>query len=946
MIEKAAENIRESPVERGFVYCPGYSRNESDSMMKSFKRKTDAQYDKTHAQEELVFERKHLKDIIHTLTSEIKQRGTKIPLLVLPFRSQEIDDEDGLNKLVGALVHNGRPRGIVDIEKAIKSTENVYTLMSTLKYFWCRLPGNAIIGWKAYTKFVKLEEESNFTKKSFLEFMPNCLSSGAHASIVYDFFDLIVALVINSKKNLMSSRKLCRLMGLWAFNPIRNAPTGEPSFERGLFEWIPSSDAMFHLLLSFLRSMPPGGDINKLPSTFQVLLKANEYPPASTSSQLEHSKTQIEVPLITLKSNNPSKNPAELIAKVSKTLKFDDATLFKTREDYLLLKRLFKDSDGEIINKLSQEGQRILENLCLSDNGCSTSMTGQEKVSSSGADFFTAEIHRISIDDYYIWTWLASLGDEETDLKRRTFGKSYIMEVELAEGFKKWVILEEQDVERDGYDIELELKQEKLKELNAKIQQAQMKMKQPPPPLPKDYGIPERSNKRPVVLPDDEILNTDTIRLEQQYAKGIRLSLKNDLDDDNDDFLKDDFLDAEIRRLAISHNTRLEEEDKLQKAKEKERIEMEVKKQMEREKIEREAKEKIEREAKEKIEMEARVREDMKLRESQEHERALRAKDLEIQRQKELELQKKKEYELREKTRRDMELRERQRVEYEQRERQRVEYEQRERQRVEYEKRERQRVEQERLAMEAQHVKDIKRAKEVREMQTIEVRERELKERERQLALKEQQLMQQQQQVPLRSHQPPVGIMPMVSPPQSSSSTTPPQTQPSQQIQSPPPPPPQQQQQQHHQQHHQQQQQQQQRYLNSPVPGQQQRQRFHPQNTSSAGMASEYATSSVYSSQPFFEPGSSLPPPANGYHRGMGSPPPQQFHYHMPVGGPPTPKMGTPNGSPMMPGKGYGNEVNHSINGYSSAVISQMPTQGKVNKRQARDAFMGNGFGI
>ncbi|GMF08553.1 unnamed protein product [Ambrosiozyma monospora] len=82
------------------------------------------------------------------------------------------------------------------------------------------------------------------------------------------------------------------------------------------------------------------------------------------------------------------------------------------------------------------------------------------------------------------------------------------MEAELAEGFKKWVIIEEQDIERDNYDVELEIKQEKLKELEDKITAAQkeakrikqeakkraldeqekLKMEPIPPPLPsKDY---------------------------------------------------------------------------------------------------------------------------------------------------------------------------------------------------------------------------------------------------------------------------------------------------------------------------------------------------------------------------------------------------------------------------------------------------------------------------
>ncbi|GMF08682.1 unnamed protein product [[Candida] boidinii] len=359
--------------------------------------------------------------------------------------------------------------------------------------------------------------------------MPKCLSSGAHASIVYDFFDLIVTLAGNSQSNMMSGKKTCKVCGLWAFHPIRKLENGMPCFERGMFEWVPAADAMYHLLLSFLKALPPpqkGKNQKHLPDPITSLLRNNEdYPPPQTTA-INTSRSLQEVPMVTLKVNNPSKTPAELLARVARTLRFDDATIFYTREDYLLLKRLFKDVNN-LTDKLSTEGSRILDNMCIYDEdmvsdgvtgknqikfklipGWSTDMTAdrfddiqtplaesntvnnnnnsntgtssssaKKKVKPRQTDFFTANVSRASIDDYFIWTWLASLGLEQTSEKKKTFGKTYIMEVQLAEGFKKWVIVEEQDVTKDGYDIELELKQERLRELKEAIKLQEKKLK-------------------------------------------------------------------------------------------------------------------------------------------------------------------------------------------------------------------------------------------------------------------------------------------------------------------------------------------------------------------------------------------------------------------------------------------------------------------------------------
>lgn len=598
-----------------FIYCPDIEPAEIDEFKKTLKRKTDDEYI-LEKEYDITFERKHVKDLVHTMTSELKKVGTKVPLLILPFRPEHHDKD--LKLFLNKVFINAMPIADSDAKEIVKKT-NPHVLMSALKFIWCRLPGKAIIGWKSYTKFVKLEDNAGFPNKAFLEFMPNCLSSGAHASIVYDFFDLLVAFILRSKDNLMTAKKICKLCGLWAFSPVKNKVPGLPSFERGLYEWIPAGDAMFHLLLSFIKAMPPNGDLTKLPKLFQNLLKNSEYPPLPTSATLEISRHIQEIPIVTIRSNKPSKNPAELLTRVSKTLKFDDPTLFYTREDYLLLKRLFKEKDS-VIDKLSSEGSRLLENLCLYDTdlindgknasglkykllpGWSTDMTSRKSTvnESSLKDFFTAIIGRVSIEDYFIWAWLASLGIEETDSKKKTFGKSYIMEVELAEGFKKWVIVEEQDLAKDGYDLELEVKQEKLRELERKIQLAEQEAKKikkealmqaekleieryearklledknkqlasdsiPPPPVAKDYDnneIPRGKSRKPPPSNDEKISIKHKIpersgkrNIGTKINDVIRISLPDlEIDDEPfDTFLKFDSLN--IADIDLNYET-------------------------------------------------------------------------------------------------------------------------------------------------------------------------------------------------------------------------------------------------------------------------------------------------------------------------------------------------------------------------------------------------------
>lgn len=305
------------------------------------------------------FDPKDVKSLIHLITIELKSNESiNIEYLFLPLRNEQTNEKllKFLNKLFP--LSNGIP--IDDTKKIIKliSITDHLTLFQTLKYIWCRLsPNGEIISWKSYYEFKFKEIELNFPQKSFLEIMPKCLNSSHQASIVYDFFDLIVTVGSNSKINKMSTRKISKMCAIWAFNNKRN----NKSLQDGLEQWIPASNAMFHLLLAFLKSFVPDDnnlDNSKLPKSLKKLLFNNDYPPS-----LESNETVLTIPLVTIYTNKFSKKPWELLENCNDLLDFNNHNLFKASEDYALLKSLFakKNNVEGISRKMSQESKRLIK---------------------------------------------------------------------------------------------------------------------------------------------------------------------------------------------------------------------------------------------------------------------------------------------------------------------------------------------------------------------------------------------------------------------------------------------------------------------------------------------------------------------------------------------------------------------------------------------------------
>ena len=411
------------------------------------------------------FEREKVKGVIHQITSALKERGIDTEYLMIPFRPEQTNEKllRFLNQIFP--MGNGQPVNEKLQTKIIGKTE-VWTLFQGLKYIWCRLPNAEVVGWKSYLEFKYREADKNYPQKAFLEIMPQCLESANHASIVYDFFDLIVTLASNASVNKLSARKISKMCAVWAFskpldeegNPLQNYDFDyrknnsasvrgvNNSFQDGLNQWIPASDAMFHLLLSFLKSFVPKDlDSSVLPRSLKSVLFNNEYPPKQSTAY--NSETILTIPLVTLNTDHFSRKPWQLLERCNELLDFSDYDAFEAREDYALLKSLFKKKNNieGISRKMSQESRRLMKLLSTKHSTFQAGWARRKCLENVQELKEYIKVKRVDIDDYFIWAWLSTLSYEETPDKRKIFGRSLILEFEF-DGFKKWVAFQESDI--------------------------------------------------------------------------------------------------------------------------------------------------------------------------------------------------------------------------------------------------------------------------------------------------------------------------------------------------------------------------------------------------------------------------------------------------------------------------------------------------------------------
>lgn len=239
----------------------------------------------------------------------------------------------------------------------------------------------------------------------------------------------------------MSARKISKMCAIWAFSKqIPNSDIQDYDFESaamksfapnnsiqdGLDQWIPASDAMFHLLLAFLRSFVPQDlESAKLPRTLKSLLFNNQYPPRKSTAYT--SETILTIPLVTLKTDVFSRKPWQLLERCNDLLDFSDHDAFEAREDYALLKSLFrkKNTVEGISRKMSQESRRLMKAMSTKHSTFQPGWAPRKCIENISHLKECIEVKRLDIDDYFIWTWLSSLSFEQTSEKEKNFWKIY-----------------------------------------------------------------------------------------------------------------------------------------------------------------------------------------------------------------------------------------------------------------------------------------------------------------------------------------------------------------------------------------------------------------------------------------------------------------------------------------------------------------------------------------
>ncbi|SGZ38276.1 uncharacterized protein HGUI_00476 [Hanseniaspora guilliermondii] len=439
---------------------------------------------------------KNIKKTIHLITQQLKQESAlNIDYLFLPFRKEQTNES--LLRFLNAIMPRGDGKALENESKLIKIIKKTQpgVLFHALKYIWSRtiIPSNksshtksrwnGVVGYDAYLKFRDLEIEKMYPRKSFLELMPRCLTSPDHASLVYDMFDLISTISSNAPKNKMSCRKISKMCAIWAFDCTSKLGDEDNQKYRtlttGIQDWIIKAEAMFHLSIAFIRSFAPEDeslDKSNFPISLLHVLKDNKYPPEPSTN-----KNMLQIPVISLQrhynnDNNDQKQklkPWSLIENINQLFKSDDFMILEndsnqidpinnnkilklSRQQKALIKSIFseKSSIETISKKMSKQSKKIMKEFTTRHSsfqaGWNTNPVPSQKVRSdafknTSEDYLTWTT--CYIDDFYIWTWMSSLSNEESPRQRNIFGRSLILEFEF-DAFKKWVIFEEVSVNK------------------------------------------------------------------------------------------------------------------------------------------------------------------------------------------------------------------------------------------------------------------------------------------------------------------------------------------------------------------------------------------------------------------------------------------------------------------------------------------------------------------
>jgi len=236
---------------------------------------------------------------------------------------------------------------------------DVYTIAGILKWCWTRLNGG-VVTWKVYNLFKEQERKSSYKLRAFDNILSKSVDSHDHEDIICNFYDLLMALAAYERRNGLNGYKLARLAGAWAFEMVNSQKELPADFATGLSCWSVAAEASYHLFLAFLRSVYPDQNernLIKFPRVLEQLLLKQAYPPKPM-----YKNRLITVPKITLSVGRLSANPFVLLQRISKTIQFENPSMFPSEDDFDTLYFLFSDIN-EIEKRMSPESKRILEEV-------------------------------------------------------------------------------------------------------------------------------------------------------------------------------------------------------------------------------------------------------------------------------------------------------------------------------------------------------------------------------------------------------------------------------------------------------------------------------------------------------------------------------------------------------------------------------------------------------
>ncbi|CCH58767.1 hypothetical protein TBLA_0A09840 [Henningerozyma blattae CBS 6284] len=404
---------------------------------------------------------------IHWLTIELKRRAKTTKNLLLPFRSPQ--DNTNLVYLLTILFPNESIPDSQLTEKEIIghiNKNNVWTLIQCLKYIWCRLPNGGILHYKQYLKFKKDELSNELPNDSFFNILPKYLDGKDQASIVYDFFDLIKIITSNGFITNINSIDTCKIYGIWCFGGLNDCIfySGEDTAEHtsksvnssnspleiGIEGYFKIANALFHLYLSFLRHFTKNGikKTSSINNELKKLLIDYDYPPID----FKINSNLITIPLVQLHTPVPSDDLWQLLnrCKMNLNLNFDNPDLFKSRENFALLKILFKNLKDikDLNNSFTEDTENNVKSLTTRHSTLNTNWPHSKYVSEKNTIQFDdyLQIKNVEIDKTFYWSWLSTLSNEQSNKKKSLFGRCVLLEFNISNNLNKFIFFEDTQI--------------------------------------------------------------------------------------------------------------------------------------------------------------------------------------------------------------------------------------------------------------------------------------------------------------------------------------------------------------------------------------------------------------------------------------------------------------------------------------------------------------------